>query len=208
MIVVAIDVLIEPDAALADAARALNARLRADDPRGIALDATHLPHISILHRFVRRTDLAALNALVAQIVAGSALADAQQRATGYGIGEWQGETSVSIDVQRTPALQRLQQELEHALAPFAVATGDADAFARQPGPPEIDAATIDYVTRFVPERMGERWSPHVTVGTCSAGLGATLAAEGFAPRDFSIARFAVYQLGNKGTARLRLWPPR
>jgi hypothetical protein len=203
---VAIDVLIEPEAELAGQACALNARLRADHPQGIAFDATHVPHITILQRFASRSDLAGLNALVAQIIASSPLAHAPLRATGYEIGAWQGETSVSINVQRTPALQGLQLELEHALAPFVVATGDAAAFARQTGPAEIDAATIDYVTRFVPERMGQRWSPHMTIGTCTAGFASTLKAEGFAPRDFAIARFAVYQLGNKCTARMRLWP--
>jgi hypothetical protein len=39
-------------------ANALNDRLRGDYPAGYSLDATHAPHVSLLQRFVRATDLA------------------------------------------------------------------------------------------------------------------------------------------------------
>lgn len=205
--VLAIDVLIEPDAVLADLARALNARLRVDHPQGHALDATHVPHVSLLHRYVRRSGTAALCAAVAAVVSRPDLQPSRLRATGYTVAEWAGQINVSIEVQRTPLLLRLQQEIEGAVAPFAVPRGDATAFVRSPGPPDIDQSTIDYVANFVPERMGEAWSPHVTIGSASAWMGEQLRGERFEPLEFAIARFAVYQLGNRGTARLRLWPP-
>jgi len=44
--VIAIDVLLEPDAAMVAKATALNARLRGNYPGGYSLDATHAPHVT------------------------------------------------------------------------------------------------------------------------------------------------------------------
>ena len=46
----AIDILVNPDENTLERARAVNARLRQSVPRGFELDATHLPHITILQR--------------------------------------------------------------------------------------------------------------------------------------------------------------
>jgi hypothetical protein len=155
---------------------------------------------------VYRAQQRALEAVVGPMLSRPALQHMRLRATGCEVSHWHGELSVVISVERTPALQMLQTELERALAPFAAPSGAADAFVREPGPPEIEPFTIDYVAKFVPERLGERWSPHVTIGSASAQMGAVLRNEKFPPFEFEIARFAVYQLGNKGTARRRLWP--
>ena len=45
----AIDVLLEPDATMLKHAEANNARLLAVFPKGFALDATHRPHLSLIH---------------------------------------------------------------------------------------------------------------------------------------------------------------
>ena len=55
--VTAIDILLEPDAAMLKHAEANNARLLAVFPKGFALDATHRPHITLVQRFVRTADL-------------------------------------------------------------------------------------------------------------------------------------------------------
>ena len=55
--VTAIDILLEPDAAMLRHAEANNARLLKVYPQGFALDATHRPHITLVQRFVRTADL-------------------------------------------------------------------------------------------------------------------------------------------------------
>jgi 2'-5' RNA ligase len=205
--VVAINVLIEPGSALADPARAVNARMLRDTPDGFALDATHVPHITLLQRYVQRQMLDKVTAAVAKIVARPEFSHSRLRATGYEASEaTPPQKSVVLNVERTPKLQQLQRELEQAVAPYTVPAGDADAFVRSPGPPQIEQFTIDYVREFVPKRMGENYSPHVTLGVSSAQFAAALQAEKFTPYEFEIARFAVYQVGDKGTARKRLWP--
>jgi hypothetical protein len=55
--VTAIDTLIDPDATMMQHAQAANERLRKSFPEGIALDATHQPHITCLQRYVKTSDL-------------------------------------------------------------------------------------------------------------------------------------------------------
>jgi hypothetical protein len=46
--VTAIDIALEPDATMVQHAKAANARLLRDFPKGFALDATHHPHVTML----------------------------------------------------------------------------------------------------------------------------------------------------------------
>jgi hypothetical protein len=51
--IIAIDILLEPDARMLQHAEINNARLLKAFPNGFALDATHRPHITMVQRFVR-----------------------------------------------------------------------------------------------------------------------------------------------------------
>ena len=55
--VTAIDIALEPNAAMVQRAEADNARLLKAYPEGFALDATHHAHITMLQQFVRTADL-------------------------------------------------------------------------------------------------------------------------------------------------------
>jgi hypothetical protein len=65
---IAIDVLLEPDRTMTDKSKALNARLRENYQAGYALDATHLPHVTLLQRFVRAKDFDAVTAAIAKVL--------------------------------------------------------------------------------------------------------------------------------------------
>ena len=68
--VTAIDIALEPNAAMVQRAEADNARLLKAYPGGFALDATHHAHITMLQQFVRTADLdkvySAANAVLAK----------------------------------------------------------------------------------------------------------------------------------------------
>ena len=68
--VTAIDIALEPDAAMIQRAKADNARLLKSFSKGFLLDATHHPHVTMLQQFVRTDDLdrvfAAANAVLAK----------------------------------------------------------------------------------------------------------------------------------------------
>jgi len=67
--VTAIDILLQPDAAMLKHAEATNARLLKAYPKGFALDATHSPHITMLQCFVRTADLDKLYAAEEKVFA-------------------------------------------------------------------------------------------------------------------------------------------
>ena len=66
--VVAIDVLLRVDAVTAEKARAVNQQLRKAYPRGYSFDAAHIPHITLVQRYVRTQDIEAISAAVAKVV--------------------------------------------------------------------------------------------------------------------------------------------
>jgi hypothetical protein len=55
--VTAIDIALEPDQRMVGHAKAANAALLKNFPKGFALDATHHPHVSIFAGFVPTADL-------------------------------------------------------------------------------------------------------------------------------------------------------
>lgn len=83
MSLIAINILLDPDAATVEKAKAVNARLREDYPDGFALDANHAPHITILQRFVRSADLEAVASAVAEVLLTEQPIKWECNATGY-----------------------------------------------------------------------------------------------------------------------------
>ena len=83
MTLIAINVLLDPDAATVEKAQATNARLREDYPDGFALDADHAPHITILQRFVRTVDLDEVAKAVVEVLRTEQSMTWESNATGY-----------------------------------------------------------------------------------------------------------------------------
>jgi hypothetical protein len=201
--VVAIDVLIEPDAPAVAAAQAMNARLRAENAAGYALDATHAPHITLVQRYVRRADLPKIEAAVAAVLArGGALAMKLQ-AKGYTASDFGGGILL-LDIARTPELDRLASEMLAAVQPFSVSGGTAAAFVQDPAGP-IQPGSVTWVEGFADDAAGPKFAPHITIGTAPFGFVQKIAAEPFAGFAFGVRTVAIYQLGNYGTAARRLW---
>ena len=66
--IIAIDILLEPDARMLQHAQANNARLLKAFPNGFSLDATHRPHITTVQRFVRAEDLDKVYAAIGNVL--------------------------------------------------------------------------------------------------------------------------------------------
>jgi hypothetical protein len=67
--VTAIDIALEPDETMIGKAKAANATLLQDFPKGFSLDATHHPHVSIFAGFVPTADLPKVYVVAAQVLA-------------------------------------------------------------------------------------------------------------------------------------------
>jgi hypothetical protein len=205
--VTAIDVLLLPDAVMLRQAQAANDRLRKVYPKGFSLDATHRPHITLVQRFVRTSDLDKLYPVLGRIFAGANLPGLKLEAVkNYYIPD-KDVGLAGIVAKPTPELLKLQQDVIAAVTPFTVPTGTSAAFFTTPDDPIINPLLIEYVATFVPKASGERFSPHVTTGVAPRDYLDRMLAEPFAPFTFSPTGAAVYQLGQFGTAakELKTW---
>jgi 2'-5' RNA ligase len=202
--ITAIDIALEPDATMIQHADAANARLLKVFPKGFALDATHHPHVTMLQRYVRTSELDKVYAAVDKVMVGEKPADWTLKAFKYYYIPSGSIGLAGIVVQPTDDLLRLQQKLIDAVAPFEVKTATAAAYYTTPDDPNIDPGVIAYVGAFVPMATGKNFNPHVTVGLALRDYLDKMLAEPFAAFTFSPIAASVYQLGNYGTARKKL----
>jgi hypothetical protein len=202
--ITAIDILLQPDAAMLKHAAADNARLLKAYPKGFALDATHTPHITMLQCFVRTVDLDKLYAAEEKVFAAANVNAIKLEAFKYYYAP-AGATGVAgICAKPTPEILKLQADVIAAARPFMQETATIGAFTAPHDNPATDAAIIQYVSTFVPKMSGENFNPHVSTGVAPKEYLDQMLAEPFAPFTFSPAGAAVYQLGPFGTAAKKL----
>jgi len=202
--VTAVDILLKPDAAMLQRAEAVNASHRKIFPQGFALDAAHRPHVTMLQRFVRTSDLDRLYATVNKVFAGNNVARIKLEAFKYYYIPSKDLGLSGIAAKPTAELVKLQADLISAVAPFTVPSGNSSAFVTTPDDPVIAPQLIEYVSTFVPNSSGEHFNPHVTTGLAPRTYLDKLLAEPFNTFTFSPAGAAVYQLGQFGTAAKKL----
>jgi hypothetical protein len=206
----AIDVLVDPDEATMERARAVNARMLQSLPQGWALDATHQPHITTLQRYVRTTDLDKAFKAVGTTVAETDMASLSYQAVKITHADWgfPGYGPAVLLVQVSPEVLGFQARLAAAVAPFTEPGGTAEAFVADPGE-VISPTIINWVEAYVPAQIGAgKYLPHLTVGAAKFDDLKIIEAEPFDPFTVHPAGVAVYHLGNNGTARklLKGWP--
>ncbi len=206
--VTAIDILLEPDAAMIKHAKAANERLLKEFPKGFAIGKTHEPHISFLQRYVKTADLDKVYEAVGKVLAAEKPATWKLKAHKYyfipGTGELKGLGLGGIVIEPTDDLIRYQQKLIDAVTPFTVKTGTAAAYVTTKEDPNINQQTIDYVEKFDPNEVGKKFNPHVTIGIAPEAFLKTMLDEKFDEFTFSPIGASVYHLGNYGTARKKL----
>ena len=202
--VTAIDILLEPDATMLQHADAVNAGHLKIFPQGFALDATHRPHVTMIQRFVRTSDLSKVYDAAGKVLASANVPGIKLEAFKYYYIPTKDLGLSGIVVKPTPELLKLQDDLIAAVAPFTVPSGNSGAFVTTADDRVIDPFLIEYVSAFVPKSSGERFNPHVTTGLAPRTYLDKLLAEPFEPFTFSPAGAAVYQLGQFGTAAKKL----
>jgi hypothetical protein len=202
--VTAIDILLEPDAAMLRHAEANNARLLKVYPQGFALDAAHRPHITLIQRFVRTADLEKVYAAAHKVLAAENVNAMKLEAFKYYYAPAGSVGVAGICAKPTPQILKLQADLIAAVAPFEVETGPIAAFTAPHNDSATDAALIQYVSTFVPKMTGANYNPHVSTGVASKEYLDQMLTEPFESFTFSPAGAAVYQLGPFGTAAKKL----
>jgi hypothetical protein len=203
--VIAIDVLLVPDAAMVKRAEAVNAKLRESYPEGYTLGEMQVPHITLVHRYVREKDLPAIEKAVTKVLEEENPLAWLLTATGIEYGKWGNVAITSIAVKPTPDLGRLQLAVVKAVEPYAVQGGTDRAFSKSKELPKIEPAIVAYVEKFVPNSSGVKYNPHVTVGVAREDFVKQLKAAPFESFSFKPASVAIYQLGSYGTAQKKIW---
>ncbi len=204
MPVVAVDIALEPDATMIQHAKADNARLLKEFPKGFALDATHHPHVSLLQQFVRTDDLDKVYAAANAVFANEMPTSWKLKAFEYYYIPSPPIGVAGIVVEPTAQLHRLQQEIIDAVTPFTEKTGTQAAFMSTEEGRDIQPFLLEYVGNFVHIAAGEKFNPHVTIGVGTEVYLNKMLAEPFPAFMFSPAGASVYQLGSFGTARKEL----
>jgi 2'-5' RNA ligase len=204
--VTAIDIALEPDATMVEHAKAANARLLKEFPKGFALDATHHPHISLLQQFVQTADLDKVYAAASAVMAKEKPASWKLKAFKYYYIPSPPIGLAGIVVEPTDDLHRIQNALIDVVSPFTVTSGTPAAFYSTEGERDIQPFMLEYVGHFVTIAAGEKFNPHVTIGVGTEDYLNKLLAEPFPAFTFSPAGASVYQLGTFGTARKELKP--
>lgn len=203
----AIDILMLPDEVMHGRAEALNAQMRGSVPEGFALDANHTPHITLLQRYVRSADLDDVYEAVGAAI--DAADPPSLELTGVKVAHMEvaaqpGLGLAGLVVRPSQGVLDLQASLIEAVEPYVESDGTADAYVTTAEEPEINDDTINYIERYVPDHSGSNYLAHVTVGLAKLDFLADLEDKPFEPFAFHLAGFAVFQLGNNGTAQREL----
>jgi len=205
----AVDILIEPDEAAIERAREVNRRMPLSVAAGITLDATHLPHITMLQRYLITADIDQVYAAIEQTLAATVATTLSYHVPGITYSEhWgpPGQAAAVLGVQPNQQVLDLQAALVAAVTPFTGSGGTDAAFVTDPGE-QISQTTKDWVESYVPDQTGANYTAHLTVGLASVEDLKAMQAEPFDAFDVHPVSLAIYQLGNNGTARtlLKAW---
>jgi hypothetical protein len=202
--VTAVDIALEPDAAMIQQAKAANVRLLKSFPKGFVLDATHHPHVTMVQQFVRTDDLDKVYTAANAVLAKEKPRAWMLKAFKYYYIPDPPFGLAGIVVEPTEDLHRLQDALIKAVAPYTAKTGTPAAFFSEEGGRDIQKSLIDYVANFVTIAAGPKFNPHVTIGVGTETYLNKMLAEPFDSFTFSATGASVYQLGTFGTARKEL----
>lgn len=203
----AIDILILPDDTMIEHAKAWNARLLKSLPSGFALDTQHTPHITLLQRYVRTDHLDAVCAAVGATLDGvpaSSLEITAVKLAHMKLAALPGTGLAGLLCQAGQAVLDLQTSLIEAIKPHTGSGGTAAAYVTSDAEPDINADTLAYVENYVPDHSGKNFMAHVTVGQGTLDDLAELESKDFDTFTFHPAGFAVFHLGNNGTAQTQL----
>jgi hypothetical protein len=176
---------------------------------GITLDATHLPHITMLQRYLITADIDQVYAAIEQTLTATVATTLSYHVPGITYSEhWgpPGQAAAVLGVQPNQQVLDLQAALVAAVTPFTGSGGTDAAFVTDPGE-QISQTTKDWVESYVPDQTGANYTAHLTVGLASVEDLKAMQAEPFDAFDVHPVSLAIYQLGNNGTARtlLKAW---
>ncbi|WP_296701439.1 hypothetical protein [Algoriphagus sp.] len=200
---VAIDILLDPDSKMLDTSKTYNNRMLENYPEGFELDESHRPHITIIQAFVKKEDIPKIEIDLKNILRESNLSKTELIANGLYYIPYEDKGLAGITIEKDN-LMMFQSQIVEMMKNYTVPNGTGTAFVPRPDDEPIMQATVDYVNSFVPNSSGEKYNPHVTIGTAYEDYVKKLKAAPFEEFTFKIKSVSIYQLGELGTAQKKL----
>jgi 2'-5' RNA ligase len=151
---VAIDVALLPPPEVAEQAIRLSAALPAGHSKGLRLGGDYRPHITLTQQFVRANELAEVEAHIAAVLQERSALTLRVR------GGARGATSVSMDVEPTPAITDLHHRLMDALRGLERPDGGRGAFIGG----DARLRDVAWVAGFRVSSSFRHYNPHITLG--------------------------------------------
>lgn len=201
--VLAIDILLDPNQIMLDISQDYNNRLRGNYPEGFELDESHRPHITVIQAYAYKEDLPIIEEEIKGIVQGMNLSDLELVANGLYYIPYSGMGLAGITIEKD-VLMEFHDKIVNMMKSYIVANGEGSAFVQRPDGEPIMDATVSYVNKFVPNASGDKFNPHVTIGTAYEDFVKQIMEEPFKAFKFKVNSVSVYQLGELGTAQKKI----
>ena len=118
--VVAIDVALQADVAVLDHARAVNARVRTDDPNAEPLDTSRVRQSTLVQTQIDAGDVEAVRNALARAVQDGPTLPIRLTVTGFAASEAPDRHTLAYVIERSPEFVQLVRRITDAVRPFAV----------------------------------------------------------------------------------------
>ncbi|NVK48731.1 MAG: hypothetical protein HWE09_03105 [Cyclobacteriaceae bacterium] len=180
-----------------------NDKMRENYPEGFELDESHKPHITVIQAFIDKSDLVAIEKELQEIISAVPISERSFIANGLYYIPYENKGLAGITIEKDNLMDFHNQVIE-MMSSYSIANGTGEAFVPRPDGENIMQPTVDYVNSFVPMASGEKFNPHVTIGTAFEDFVKSMLEEPFTPFTFNIQSVSIYQLGELGTAQKQL----
>lgn len=204
----AINILLEPDEVMSRWAKLHNDLLREDYPAGFALeDGSHAAHITVLQGYIRERDLGKIIDAVKSVSAELSISRLRLSAGEMYFSAPGAESlgMAGVGTTKPPELVRFQKAVVDAVRPFLAGQASSGAFVPNDDGSQISHGMTASVQNFIRKNTGEHYSPHVTLGFCRERFCRPLVKRSKPSFNFGIRGVGIYQMGESGTARKKLW---
>ncbi len=187
---IAVDVALLPPDDVSRRAMDISASLPEAESEGLRLDADHLPHITLTQQFVREEEIDLMADQIDAVLRG--VRPLALRVTGGGMGSH----AVWMEIERSPELAALHENLMEALRGVERPGGTPAAFADG----DTRVRDVLWVSGYRLKSSFGAYAPHVTLGHARH-------PPSIEPFEFEAATVAACHLGKFCSCRrvLRRW---
>ncbi len=201
--IIAIDVLLTPSEEMNAHAIQLNELIKQNNPETISLDKNHIPHITLLQAYIKKSDLQKVRRLLHGLY--DDIKDENLKAKSISYNKEEKESFAMITIEKSEQLLNLHKKTIDLVKPFMVDQGTENSFVQNPDGSAISESTVSYVSEFVEKHSYENFDPHISLGVADTVVLDSLTKNVFKPMSFKAPSISLYKLGDHGTAQKPLW---